>query len=94
MRRITKVGVGVITAVVIGGGASSALADTVHVPVPPNQQACGGLVVAATNNLSGSQGPSGNPNASEGPGAAYATGQLEGQTVPQAIAGVREFCAG
>jgi hypothetical protein len=94
MRSITKVGVGLLTAVAIGGGASSALADQIHVPFPPNQQACGGLVVAATNNQSGSQGPSGNPNASEGPGAAFATGQLGGQTVPQAIAGAGEFCIG
>lgn len=93
MQSITRMGVGLLTAVAIGGGASSALADQIHVPPPPNQQACGGLVVAATNNQSGSQGPSGNPNSSEGPGAAFVAGQLEGQTVPQAIAGRRELCA-
>ena len=86
MRAITKMGVGLVTAVAMGATASVSAADTIHVPFPPNQQACGGLVVAATNNESGSTGASGNTSASAGPG--YF---LQGDT-PSAIAGVREFC--
>jgi hypothetical protein len=80
-------GVGLVTAVAMGAGASASLADTVHVPYPPNQQACGGLVLAATNNQSGSIGASGNTSASAGPGYFFGPG------TPYAIAGGREFCS-
>jgi hypothetical protein len=76
MRLVTKVGVGLLTAVAMGGGASAAMASSA--------QSCVGRVVAATNHNSGALGASGNPQASAGPG------YFVGPGTPEAIAGVRE----
>jgi hypothetical protein len=74
-------GVGLLTAVAMAGGASSALADS-----PP--QACQGQVVAATNHNSGAFGPSGNSQASAGPGVFLGPGTED------AIDGVRsQYCS-
>jgi hypothetical protein len=80
MRSITKMGVGLLTAVAMGAGASAALASA--------PQSCVGQVVAVTNHNSGVIGASGNPQASAGPGYFFGPG------TPDAIAGVRsEACA-
>jgi hypothetical protein len=80
MRSFTKIGVGLLTAAAIGGGAAPALASS--------SQSCVGRVVAATNHDSGALGASGNPQASAGPGYFFGPG------TPQAIAGVREaYCS-
>ena len=65
--------------------APAALADT---PTPaPGQPSCGGLIVATFNHNSGPFGPSGNPNASAGPGSFLGPG------TPAAIAAARAaFC--
>jgi hypothetical protein len=52
-------------------------------PPVPGTPSCGGLVVAQTNHNSGPFGPSGNPNASAGPGS------FLGPDTHAAIAGVR-----
>ncbi len=70
MRSITRVGVGVITAVAMGAGASTALAAGGN-PHQNPQTACGGQIIAQTNHNSGAIGPSGNPNASAGPGSFF-----------------------
>ena len=80
MRSITKVGVGLMAAVAMGAGASTALASS--------QQSCVGRVVAATNHNSGAFGASGNPQASAGPGYFFGPG------TPDAIAGVRNEACG
>jgi hypothetical protein len=79
MRSMTKLGVGVLMAVAMGGGASTALASS--------PQSCVGQIVAATNHNSGAIGASGNPQASAGPGYFFGPGTQD------AISGVRgEFC--
>jgi hypothetical protein len=69
MRRFRLVLCGLATAGVLGGSGGGALASPAQSPTPlPGTPSCNGLIIAAFNQASGPGGPSGNPNASAGPG--------------------------
>jgi hypothetical protein len=69
MRRFRLVLCGLATAGVFGGLAGGALASPAQSPTPtPGTPSCNGLIIALFNHASGPGGPSGNPNASAGPG--------------------------
>jgi hypothetical protein len=64
---MTKMGVGALTAVAMGASASTALAADGN-PHQNPQPACLGIILAQMDQNSGSIGPSGNSQASTGPG--------------------------
>jgi hypothetical protein len=69
MRRIRLVLCAVGAAGVVGGTSAGALASPAQNPPPtPGTPSCNGLIIAVFNQVSGVFGPSGNPNASAGPG--------------------------
>lgn len=81
MRPVGWLAVGLMTGGALGGGPSTAMADT-----PPHS--CDGQIIAAINQASGVFGASGNPQAGAGPG------YFLGTNTANAIADVREtFCA-
>ena len=85
MRRIQMVTAGLFAAGAVLLAAPAAWADT---PTPvPGESRCQGAIVATINHISGVFGPSGNPNASAGPGV------FLHQNTHAAILDVREaFC--
>ena len=69
MRRFRLVLCGLATAGVLGGSGGGALASPAQSPTPTaGTPSCNGLIIAAINQASGPGGPSGNSNASAGPG--------------------------
>ena len=83
MHRLQIVTAGLVAAGALLLAAPAARADA---PVPvPGEPGCLGRIVAITNHISGVGGPSGNPQASTGPGFF-----LQEQS-PEAIALRREF---
>ena len=69
MRRIRLVLCAVVAVAVLGGLSAGALASPAQTPTPTaGTPSCNGLIIAAFNQASGPGGPSGNPNASAGPG--------------------------
>jgi hypothetical protein len=69
MRRIRLVLCGLAAAGVVGGSSAAALGSPAQSPTPtPGTPSCNGLIIAVFNQDSGPFGPSGNPNASAGPG--------------------------
>ena len=82
MGRLRVVTTGVLAAVGLALGTSAARADA---PPPVLSPGCEGLIVAATNHESGVFGPSGNPNASTGPGFFF------GPNTAEEIQAVREL---
>ena len=80
MRRIRLVLCAVVAVAVLGGLSAGALASPAQTPTPTaGTPSCNGLIIAAFNQASGPGGPSGNPNASAGPGV------FLGQNTHQAI---------
>jgi hypothetical protein len=69
MRRFRLLFCGLATAGALGGLGGSALASPAQGPTPtPGSPSCDGLIIATINHASGPGGPSGNSNASAGPG--------------------------
>jgi hypothetical protein len=69
MRQNRLVLCGLAVAGVLGGPCASALGSPAQSPAPtPGLPSCNGLIIALFNQDSGPFGPSGNPNASAGPG--------------------------
>jgi hypothetical protein len=69
MRRIRLVLCAVGAVVVLVGSGTGALASPAQSPTPiPGTPSCNGLIIGVFNQASGPFGPSGNPNASAGPG--------------------------
>lgn len=78
---------GVLAAGAIGALTPGAIASSDSPTPTPGSSSCSGLLVAAINHASGLFGPSGNPDASAGPGS------FLGPITPVVIAVVRdEFC--
>jgi hypothetical protein len=69
MRRTRLLLCAVGAVAVVGGSSVVALGSPAQSPTPtPGTPSCNGLIIAAFNQDSGPFGPSGNPNASAGPG--------------------------
>ena len=69
MRSIKLVVCGIAAAGVVGGSSAGALGSPAQSPTPTaGTPSCNGLIIAAFNQASGPFGPSGNPDASAGPG--------------------------
>jgi hypothetical protein len=69
MRWFRLVLCGLAAAGIIGGSSAGAFASPAQSPTPTaGTPSCNGLIIAAFNQASGPGGPSGNPNASAGPG--------------------------
>jgi hypothetical protein len=78
MQRIKLLCCGSIAVGVVVASQAVALASPAHTPTPtPGTPSCNGLIVAAFNHESGPFGPSGNPNASAGPGFFLGSGTHE-----------------
>jgi len=89
MRSIRSTLCGLVLAGVALGSTSAALASPAQSPRPtPGTTSCSGLIVAFFNHAAPLGSPSGNPNASAGPGSFF------GPETPDAIEGARELCLG
>ena len=83
MRRLRIIVAGIVVAGTLALAVPTARAET---PAPvPGEPSCPGLIVATLNQGSGVFGPSGNPQASAGPGVFFGPGTLA------AIEAAREF---
>jgi hypothetical protein len=71
-----RVAVIVVSIVAVSVFAPSALGDSPANPPAPvaGSPSCAGLIIAAFNNASGANGPSGNPTSSAGPGPFFGPG--------------------
>jgi hypothetical protein len=78
MRRIRLLLCGSVAAGVVAASHTAALASPANTPAPiPGTPSCNGLIIAEFNQDSGPSGPSGNPNASAGPGVFLGSGTHE-----------------